>query len=79
MVFLVCELGQRINNDFRTIDDVIAQFNWYLFSDELKRMLPIILINTQEPVVFDLFGNIACSREAFRKVCLKETKQNQFI
>lgn len=68
MVMLICELGQRIHNAFVEIDDVITQFDWYLFSDELKRMLPIILINIKEPVIFACFGNIACSREAFRKV-----------
>ena len=72
MVFMICELGQRISNAFEEIDDVIAQFNWYLFSDELKRMLPIILMNTQAPVVFECFGSISCSREAFKKV--RETK-----
>lgn len=71
---MICELGQRISNAFEEIDDVIAQYNWYLFPDKLKRMLPIILMNTQDRVAFECFGSIACSREAFRKVCLIKEK-----
>lgn len=74
MVFMICELGQRMSNAFEEIEGVIVQFNWYLFPDKLKQMLPIILMNAQDQVAFECFGSIICSREAFRKVSSKYEK-----
>lgn len=41
---------------------------WYNFSNEAKRLLPIIIHNTQATVVVSGFGNIVCTREQFKKV-----------
>lgn len=69
LIFICCELGERFNAAFKDFDDIIDQFKWYLFSTELKRILPMIMIISQEPVTLECFGSIACCRVVFRKVC----------
>ena len=70
-IFLACELGQRISNAFEEIENVTGQCDWYLFPDEVKRMLPTILINVQHPVKLQCFGSFACCRNAFKMVSSK--------
>lgn len=67
-VFLACDFGQRMTNAFADINMMIGQFNWYLFPLEIKKMLPTIIMSAQEPVVLEVFGSIACSREAYHQV-----------
>lgn len=68
MVFIACELGERLNGAFEKIDVTIDKFDWYLFPIEIKRILPMIMANAQQPVSLECFGSIACNREVFRKV-----------
>lgn len=69
-IFITCELCQRISNEFDEINDMIGQFHWYCFPIEINRMLPMILMSTQQTVVFECFGSITCNRETFKKVSL---------
>lgn len=69
--FVFCELGQRTTNAFEDIDDIICQFDWYLFPIELKRMLPMFVNVAQQPVEIACFGSFKCSRETFKKVCFR--------
>lgn len=68
LIFVACELGQRISDAFEEICDMIEKFNWYSFPDELKTNLTTILIVAQQPVEIECFGSIACSRFSFKKV-----------
>lgn len=70
MVFAACEFGQRFSIAFNEIDDVVGQTDWYLLPIEIKRMLPIIIINSQQPCALEFFGSLSCSREQFKKVKL---------
>lgn len=58
-IFIACELGQRLSNTFDEICDQMERFNWYSFPDELKAMLPIIIIVVQHPVEINCFGSRA--------------------
>lgn len=75
-VFLMCELGQRGTNAFEEIDNVVKEFEWNLFSHEIQRILPKILIVTQKPVVFECFGSTSALRETFKQVCMVPTSKN---
>lgn len=76
--FLACELGQRITNAFDDIDDVLRiELNWYSLPNKVRKMLPIILINTQEVVALHCFGSILCSRESFSNVSECESQQQR--
>lgn len=68
LVFIACELGQKMTDAFEEIDTTIGQIDWYLFPIEIKRMMLTIAANTQQPVTLECFGSIACTREVFRKV-----------
>lgn len=68
LVFIVCELGQRMCDAFDGIGSTIDQWDWYVFSVELKRMLPMIMANLQRPVEMECFGSITCGREVFKNV-----------
>lgn len=67
-ILLICELGERLTTKFDEIDLEICFWNWYLFPNEIQRMLPIIIVGTQEPVVGAGFGNVSCTRAAFQRV-----------
>lgn len=68
LVFLSCEIGQRLTDTFDEIYRKFKKSAWYLFPIEVQRMLPTILIGVQETIVFDCFGILDISREQFKKV-----------
>lgn len=68
MLFLVCELCQRASDAFEEINDIIGAFDWYLFPDEINRLLPTIIILAQQTVMIDCFGSLGCNRDAFKRV-----------
>lgn len=68
IIFIMCELSERIVNAFGQINIVIDQFDWYLFPVKIKRILPVIMINQFQPISIEYFGSFSCSREAFKKV-----------
>lgn len=68
ILFVTCELGEGVVNIFSEIDNEIVQSNWYLFPRNVQKMLPLVMINAQKPVVIKCFGNVACTRWQFRKV-----------
>lgn len=63
-----CEIGQRMSNAFEEIGEVTAQYRWYAFPKQIKRMLPTILINLQVPVELPIFGSFSCGRDTFKGV-----------
>lgn len=69
-VFIVCELCQQFCDGFHKMDDVIGQFSWLSYPNEIQRLLPMLINSTQQPVDLKVFGSITCSRETFKKVCL---------
>lgn len=69
LAFFACELGQRITNAFADIDEVLLiELNWYSLPFPTKKMLPIIMSNTQRIVELKCFGSIVCGRDVFKKV-----------
>lgn len=74
-LLIPCELGTRMSNSFIEITHEIEQLNWYLFPIEAQKILPIIVIIVQEPVMIQCFGSISCARETFKNV----SQPNQLI
>lgn len=68
LVFIACELCERVSDAFNQIDEVIDQLDWYKYPPDIKRMLPVIMINAQESIVIECFGSISCSRMVFKQV-----------
>lgn len=67
-IFIICDVCQRTSNAFDEIFEEIIQSDWYLFPEEIKQTLPIILADLQQPVVMRIFGNILGCRDTFKKV-----------
>lgn len=72
VVFFSSEMCDRLTTAFIGIDYGFGQLNYYLFSMEIQRILPTILMNCQEPVALKFFGNISCNRMTFKGVCCTE-------
>lgn len=67
LVFVICELSQRISNEYEGIFKLADQFDWYLFSNGIKKMIPTTLIMLQRPVEIKCFGNFSSNRESFKR------------
>lgn len=67
-IFIFCELGDRITDQFNKIPNAIYHRNWYTFLKEIQRMIPMILMAAQQPVALQGFANLKFIRESFRKV-----------
>lgn len=76
LIYVVCELSQRISNAFSDICDAIDTYDWYLYPLELQRMLPLIILPIQQPVVIRCFGCVQCSRRAFKNVSRERDQLN---
>lgn len=70
LLLIACELCQRGNQAFGECGDMVDQFNWYLFPNEVQRMLPMILAFTQQPIEIACFGSTACDRKSFKYVSI---------
>lgn len=69
-VFMFCDFGRSVTDGFEALNDVILDSEWYLFPIEIQHMFPIIMISVQKGVALRGFGNIPCTREAFKNVRL---------
>lgn len=67
-VFMFCDFGENVTGGFEELNDAILENDWYTFPIGIQRMFPIIMISIQKTVILHGFGNIPCTREAFKKV-----------
>lgn len=67
-IFAICELGERVSIAFEEIHFQMDMLKWYLLPPMARRVLPTILIATQEPMQFDIFGSTASNRITFKGV-----------
>lgn len=68
LVFIVCEIGQRLNDAFEKTSFTIDQLDWYLFPSEVQCLLPMIIAIAQQPAPLECFGSMACNRDVFKNV-----------
>lgn len=78
-IFVLCDCGQHVTKKFIEVDNTIYQSDWYAFPDDVQRMLPIVMMGAQESVIIQGFGNLTCTREAFKKVSHSSRIQNRFL
>lgn len=79
LIFIYCEFGERVNIGCEEIYDVICQLNWYSYPIEMQRMIPNILIATEQSVIVKGFGNCSCTRESLKKVCSVWYKNSRWL
>lgn len=73
VMFVVCEVSQQFTNEFEGIYKVTDRFDWYAFGNEIKAMLPTLVIILQRPVGIKCFGSFSSNRESFKEasVCIQ--------
>lgn len=69
MCVFSCEFGEMLTNRFEALNDALGQYRWHLFPIEMQRIFLTVLVNAQQPIVVQGYGNTPCAREAFKKVC----------
>lgn len=67
-MYIFCELGENVTERFSQIPRAIYCCDWYMYPMEIQRALPTVMVAAQQPVVFQGFSNLKCTREAFKKV-----------
>lgn len=67
-VLLYCELGHQVSNAFEDSNSAFDRLKWYLFPVEMWHTLPIVMHASQQPIKFDVFGSVSCSRGDFKMV-----------
>lgn len=50
MIFLYCEIGEKVTQKFDEINYEIGQFDWYSFPFELLKFMPTIMLVNQQPM-----------------------------
>lgn len=70
-IFFFCELGERITNQFRKIDEEVWTIQWYTLPIEVQKIYAMIMIGTQLPVMLIGIGDIECTRKAFKNVSIE--------
>lgn len=63
----VCELGEKVSVKFHDIN-IAFDLKWYLLPHKTQKMLPTIIIVTQQPVELCIFGSISSNRITFKEV-----------
>lgn len=75
VLFMSCEIGQRLNVAFDECGRKVELLVWYLFPTKVQRMVPLIMNFTQQPIEITCFGSTACGRETFKYVRIKANDQ----
>lgn len=65
----LCHFGETVTSQFDKINYAIDQCSWYEFPMEMQRILPMMSMMAQSPVLVEAaYLNIGCSREVLKKV-----------
>ncbi|XP_055306350.1 odorant receptor 94a-like [Sitodiplosis mosellana] len=67
-IYLFCDFGDNVTEKFSDINDAIYECNWYSFPKEVQRIWPFVMVSAQQPLIIQGFGNIPCTRQAFKSV-----------
>lgn len=70
-IFLFCYFGDLLTDNFKKVNDMFYQWNWYFLPLDIKRLMPTILCAANYPDYLRGFGNISGTRERFKKVNTK--------
>lgn len=70
ILFLLCEPGARVTNQFEEFGDELSQCPWYSLTTEMQRMYVIFLTDSQRPANLSSYGGIVCERDTFKKVAI---------
>lgn len=67
-IFFFCETGEHVTSQFDAINDEFYRSNWYAFPIEVQKMIPTILMCTQQKITINGFANLSLTRIYFKQV-----------
>lgn len=67
-LFVLCDFGQKVANQFELFENEICKCKWYLFPLEMQRVFAFAMLNAQHLVVVEGFGNIKLTHDTSKKV-----------
>lgn len=68
LIFLFCEFGGMVNNQFEVFNEELEQCAWYSFSIEMQRIFVILTVNAQQSTFLQGYANVVCVRPTFKTV-----------
>lgn len=68
LVLVVCEFGEKMSDEYEGVERAINRLDWYRLPTDIQRMLPIMFMYCQEPLIVKFFGSLSVSRCQFKKV-----------
>ena len=68
IIFALCELGAQVTKQFNTLNEELGQSKWYMLTIEVQKMILIFMSDAEQPVFLQGYGNIECTRDAFKNV-----------
>lgn len=76
LIFMFCEVGERFIAAFENIHGELWLNEWYTFPMEVQRKLPFLIDFLENPTMIRGVGNIQCTREDFKNVCIVKNCNN---
>lgn len=70
-IFIFCEFGERVTNEYIDVDNEINQLDWYLYPLRIQQFMIMTIAGSAQPVVIRGYGNCLCTRESFKNVSHK--------
>lgn len=67
-IFFFCETAEQITAQFEEINDDLYQSDWYSYPLKVQKIIPTIMIGTQQEISVQGFGNLIFTRESFKRV-----------
>lgn len=68
LLFLLCDFGQKLINQFELFENEIYKCKWYLFPINMQQIFAFAMVNVQQLAPVQGFGNIELTRETSEKV-----------
>lgn len=68
VIFISCEIGELVTQQFEKIHAEFGQCNWYLYPIGMRKLFVIFLSNVQQPTLIRGFGNILYARSKVKEV-----------
>lgn len=69
-MYIPCHFGNEVTFEFDGIWESVYDVSWYEFPVETAKHFPFILEIAEKAVNMKVFGNIVCTRDLFKKVCI---------
>lgn len=68
LLSIFCDFGQKLTDQFESFEAEMYKCKWYIFPIKMKHFFRFAIMNAQELVAIQGFGNIGLSRRTSKTV-----------